>query len=537
MNPGRNTNGVSAKARTGRRMRRRSVGLVLVLGLTIVLLVTALTGTWLFASARAASGPGGGGLNSGSGEIAPLGKPKLPGNLSTFVKSKAWAIKLGKAFFWDEQVGGDGRVACATCHFSAGVDSRTINTINPGPNASFDEGGPDITGATNFPFVSDDIVGSQGVAPRTFNHINAGIAGDDCTGNVNGTRQVTGKNAPNMIMAIYNTQNFWDGRAVEEFVGTVRGDPLVPAIMVDDGAGLQPFGVSLKPFSNASQEVGPPNNGVEMSCSGRDFQQLFDKLLSVTPLGQQHVASTDSVLGSIANSGMGLNKSYTYLIQNAFQPRFWQNGEAQIENNGPLFWGVAVALYGSTLIPDKTRFDAFAKGSWSALNAQEQLGLEVFRGKGRCVQCHGGPEFTNASTGVGGNGREFANTGVRPVDEGCRADGECKVPTVRNTELTGPYFHNGGYLTLRQVVDFYDEGGDFPSEFVDSQIRPLGLTEQEKADLVAFMLTLTDYRVKFQKKPFDHPSLNPPNGTAIPAVGAGGGAATGTFLGASPFDP
>src|SRR5262247_3692248 len=54
----------------------------------------------------------------------------LPGNLDSFVKNRAAAIRLGKALFWDEQTGGDGRVACATCHFKAGVDDRTVNTVN-----------------------------------------------------------------------------------------------------------------------------------------------------------------------------------------------------------------------------------------------------------------------------------------------------------------------------------------------------------------------------------------------------------------------
>ena len=55
-----------------------------------------------------------------------------PPNLAVYVKNKPAAIALGKAFFWDMQVGSDGIVACATCHFSAGVDKRLKNTLNPG---------------------------------------------------------------------------------------------------------------------------------------------------------------------------------------------------------------------------------------------------------------------------------------------------------------------------------------------------------------------------------------------------------------------
>src|SRR5262245_40159347 len=103
---------------------------------------------------------------------SPLGNVPipLPGKLDQFVKSRPAAIRLGKALFWDEQTGGDGRVACATCHFKAGVDDRTVNTVNPGPNGLFD-GVPSPGGtltAAHFPIANDNIVGSQGVVRADF---------------------------------------------------------------------------------------------------------------------------------------------------------------------------------------------------------------------------------------------------------------------------------------------------------------------------------------------------------------------------------
>lgn len=94
-------------------------------------------------------------------------------------------------------------------------------------------------------------------------------------------------------------------------------------------------------------------------------------------------------------------------------------------------------------------------------------------------------------------------------------DGAFKVPTLRNIELTGPGFHNGGQANLEQVVEFYNRGGDFAKENrpdTDPDIRPLGLDAQDRADLVAFMKTLTDERVRCKKAPFDHPQLFVPNG-------------------------
>jgi len=93
-------------------------------------------------------------------------------------------------------------------------------------------------------------------------------------------------------------------------------------------------------------------------------------------------------------------------------------------------------------------------------------------------------------------------------------DGTFKTPGLRNVELTGPYFHNGGVKTLMEVVNFYDRGGNFcRSNYhdVDPDIAFIGFTPREKEDLVAFLIALTDERVRYQRAPFDHPALNLPN--------------------------
>jgi hypothetical protein len=95
-------------------------------------------------------------------------------------------------------------------------------------------------------------------------------------------------------------------------------------------------------------------------------------------------------------------------------------------------------------------------------------------------------------------------------------DGTFKVPSLRNLELTAPYFHNGGQRTIRQVVEFYNRGGDFRDhnfENVDFEVGKLDLTPQQIDELVAFLgRPLTDMRVVRQSAPFDHPELFVPNG-------------------------
>jgi len=95
-------------------------------------------------------------------------------------------------------------------------------------------------------------------------------------------------------------------------------------------------------------------------------------------------------------------------------------------------------------------------------------------------------------------------------NERVAVDGAFKTPGLRNVELTAPYFHNGGQLTLEQVVDFYNRGGDFAranQDNFDPDIQVLNLTADEKAALVAFLKAFTDERVRFEQAPFDHPEL------------------------------
>lgn len=484
----------------------------------------------------------------------------LPGNLGAFVQDKNAAIRLGKALFWDVQAGSNGKQACASCHYNAGVDNRSNgNTVHPGFNGIVNTVlSLDALDVTSFPFGTDndDVIGSQGVPAADFLGLIHGDPLDVCSPSFpnDNILQRTGRQAPGVIMAAYNSDNFWDGRAKRIFNGANPGGAGTGAmIWVKGPAGLVQQAVTIQPASTGSQATGPALSSVEMSCAGRTFSDFGHKMINngVDPLAQQFVAADDSTLGGLSNfPAKGLSTTYKDLIKTAFRPKYTSDnplpdssGFTQIEANFSLFWGLSILMYESTLIPNDSRFDQFKDGT-GALTAQERRGMNVFNNKGRCAQCHTGATFTAASV-VGGNlERNFTNNGVRPTaEDGGRQPenlGKFKVPTVRNAELTGPYFHTGGYLTLRQVVEFYNRGGDFDNPEKDSQIRPLGLSEVEKNALVAFMLTLTDERVRCESGPFDHPSIDIPNGPSITQVGAGGrpaGECLKPFLNANHFNP
>ncbi|TMA44226.1 MAG: cytochrome C peroxidase [Deltaproteobacteria bacterium] len=414
-------------------------------------------------------------------------------------------------------------------------------------------------------------------------------------GGVN-TRQVTNRNTPTMINGVYLNRIFWDGRGQNLFNGVNPNGALDPAakILADDGAGLKPESILIDHAALASQAVGVPGNTTVFTWKGRKFSDMGRKLLNLKPLGAQAVHPADSVLGSVADpSGKGLTTTYASMISAAFLPRYWNSaattadGHSLMEANFSLFWGLALQCYESTLISNDSPFDQFADGNAGALTATQKSGMSVFMGKGHCNECHTGAEFTAESVGnlakTGlisrmqmGNGKlavydvGFYNIGVRPTAEdigvGAKntlglpmsltrlaqsganvgttlkppisptervaVDGAFKVPSVRNVELTGPYFHTGGMATLEQVVDFYSRGVDFHEANIDNldpHIENLALSATEKTNLVAFLKSLTDDRVRFAKAPFDHPQLVIPNGPSIPAVGKDGGAATQPF--------
>jgi len=485
-----------------------------------------------------------------------------PPNLASFIKNERAAAQLGKAFLWDQQVGSDGRTACASCHHAAGGDSRLINTMHPGRiNGTLDlvpAGGKIRPGL--FPITGDDIVGSSGVVDMDFVHVNPGSGVDACINTPNAVfgvnAQVTGRQAPTYINAIYQEFFFWDGRAANTFDGRSVGNAGLPVLQAQPDGTVLPVNIALVNSAAASQAVGPANSDVEMAAAGRTFSDIGKKLLALRPLGTQTVSARDSALGTLRHqSGVGLKVSYAKMIQDAFVDSWWSSNAiidragnvigqgapvgldqfSLMEANFSLFWGLAVQMYESTTISPNSPFDRFVRGDASAMTARQQQGMDLFFGKARCDQCHGGSEFTEASVNVGGS-NTFANTGVEPLaeDSGRLGTGEFKTPTVRNTELTGPYMHNGELLTLRQVVDFYDRGGNVPNP----SLKVLGLTSAEKDALVDFMIALTDDDVRFQRGVFDHPSLNPVNRAPIAAVGAAGTAnPLKPFLGVSPFNP
>lgn len=276
-----------------------------------------------------------------------------------------------------------------------------------------------LTGFTGDPvtFLRDtnDVVGSQGIRLAQFTGIDPASDQDlstpltDQLFTLNGAnlRQVTGRNSPSVINAVFNYANFWDGRANNIFNGVNPLGPLdvTARIWVNNNGILEQQQIAIPNASLASQATGPPLSDVEMSFKGRTFPDLGRKMLNpaLVPLGKQHVHPDDGVLGAIASPDKGLLTSYAQMVRDAFRDIYWNSvttttgGFTQMEANFSLFWGLAVQLYEATLVSDQTPFDRLQSGNQNALSPAAQRGLATFDSK--CAVCHSGTEFTLASAG------------------------------------------------------------------------------------------------------------------------------------------
>jgi cytochrome c peroxidase len=160
----------------------------------------------------------------------------------------------------------------------------------------------------------------------------------------------------------------------------------------------------------------------------------------------------------------------------------------------------SIGAYERTVVAGDSPFDRwYFGGDQHAVDKSAKRGYEVFRrvDKGNCASCHSIAEHTALFTD-----NEFHNIGVgvrngAPTDLGRyevthtdRDRGAFKTPSLRNIAETAPYMHDGSLDTLVQVIDFHAAGGN-PNPWLDSNIRKLHLSTREKADLVAFLKSLS----------------------------------------------
>ena len=266
------------------------------------------------------------------------------------------------------------------------------------------------------------------------------------------------RNSPTLLNAMFNAGQFWDGRA-----GSLEEQAKMPLI-----------------------------NSIEMG--NRSLGEVADRIASIP----EYTKAFDQVFGSAVT----------------------------IENIAK-----AIGAFERTLVSANSPLDRYLAGDVNAMSESARSGLALFRGKARCGVCHAFnqnfaafatfPFLTDMNyrnTGIAANyggfdslarramaaSRERSNEPTTELIKHERAGelgrflisgnsldvGAFRTPSLRNVELTAPYFHDGSAATLEDVVRYYIKGGN-PNANRDWQLEPVSLTESEQRDLVEFLKALT----------------------------------------------
>ncbi|WP_435005515.1 cytochrome-c peroxidase [Tundrisphaera lichenicola] len=265
--------------------------------------------------------------------------------------------------------------------------------------------------------------------------------------------QKGGRNAPTVINTVYGKTMFWDGRA--------------PSL--------------------EGQAQGPIQNKIEMG--DQSYKEIIERLRTIPGYKEQFlkVFGTEATLDGMAKAIASFERT---------------------------------ALSGNSTYDKYLRSDPDEPESFKVMSESEKRGMVLFGlplteedpykvdkallKKANCTACHAGFNFTdeqfhNLGVGYDEAKGEFADRGrfeISPI--GAKAPqerGAFKTPTVRDITRTGPYMHDGSEKTLEEIIEFYNKGG-VKNPALDPEMKPLNLTDSEKADLVAFMKALTGETVE-----------------------------------------
>jgi cytochrome c peroxidase len=160
--------------------------------------------------------------------------------------------------------------------------------------------------------------------------------------------------------------------------------------------------------------------------------------------------------------------------------------------------GKALAAFERTLETNNSPFDDWRMNeNANAVTDEAKRGFALFNGKGKCVKCHLGADFQNDDFRNIGlfNGKNLADSGRGAITHSPGDVGKFKIGALRNVARTAPYMHNGMFRTLAEVIDYYNEPDKVVPDAIgrDSLLsKPLGLTNNEKKDLEAFLNSLTE---------------------------------------------
>jgi cytochrome c peroxidase len=252
---------------------------------------------------------------------------------------------------------------------------------------------------------------------------------------------------------------FTDGAAVSTGINGQKGARSAPTVinrLFSDAQFWDGRAASLE-----AQALGPIQNPIEM---GNTLEAVVKKLNAI--------------------------KGYREAFQRAFGSEVMADGIAK-----------AIASFERTVLSGNSPYDRYKAGDHQALSESAKRGLALFESERvNCVTCHVGHNFTDENYRNLGVGMDQAkpDLGRYEITQNEEDRGAFKTPTLRDVARTAPYMHDGSLKTLREVIDYYDKGGT-PNAHLSKDIKPLKLAEKEKADLVAFLESLTGEMAAFEE--------------------------------------
>ncbi|MBZ0159715.1 MAG: c-type cytochrome [bacterium] len=238
----------------------------------------------------------------------------------------------------------------------------------------------------------------------------------------------------------------------------------------------------------------PTSIGIKGQVGGRNAPMVINRIFSQEQFWDGRSPSLeDQALGPVQNPiemGNTLKKMVATLntIQ-GYRKQFKQVFGTKATAAGA---AKAIAAFERSLVCGNSAFDRYEDGDDAALSESEQQGLQLFREKANCLRCHTGFAFTDEryhNLGVGFD-KPKSDLGRYTVTKKESDKGAFKTPTLRNIAASAPYLHDGSAKTLEDVIEFYDKGG-IKNPHLSNEIKPLNLTAKEKADLVAFLKSLS----------------------------------------------
>jgi cytochrome c peroxidase len=207
----------------------------------------------------------------------------------------------------------------------------------------------------------------------------------------------------------------------------------------------------------------------------------------------------EQALAPIENShemNMPMSLAIKNIVKNAFYKKSFQIIYGKLPDKDLI--AKALAAYEETLETSNSAFDRYVKEKDTISFSQSaKRGLEIFNGKGKCFDCHFGPDFSGNDDfkNIGlYNGQDLNDAGRFLIDNIPKNLGRFKTPGLRNVAQTAPYMHNGMFKNLLAVINYYDNPDKIVANSLnrDTAIKILNLSEKEKKDLESFLLSLSD---------------------------------------------